>query len=94
MGLGYRIEYEQTNRKLHDIEKKKFRLPIMAVCGVVLVGMLLIPKGREVLWDWILPGDSAVTTAALEGLAENLRVGNSFDDAVMVFCQEIIAGGT
>jgi hypothetical protein len=39
----------------------------------------------------LLPGDPAVTAAALENMTEGLRSGESLLDAVTAFCREIIA---
>lgn len=96
--MGYRIEYGQTVIKtpISDIERRKVSVKniCVAVLVAVLIGGLLIPQVRTVARDLILPGDSAVTAAALDGLVADLRSGTNIGDAVSVFCAEIISGGT
>ena len=40
---------------------------------------------------YLLPGDPAVTAAALENMAADLKAGQSVRDAITAFCAEIIA---
>lgn len=93
MDMGYRIEYGQTAVVKQIAEHKKKRFPAAVLCGVLLAGVLLFPQVREVLSDLLLPGDGAVTASALEGLADDLKEGETLEYAVRVFCQEIITGG-
>lgn len=90
--MGYRIEYGQTAVKIPTGNRKKKRFPFAMVIAVAIAGALMIPQCRKVLWDLLLPGDSAVTAAATEALVNDLRIGESVGDAVTAFCREIIAG--
>lgn len=92
MDVGYRIEYGQTAVKIQTVDRKKKRFPVAAIAALMLLAALMIPKSREVVRDLILPGDGMVTAAAIETLVDDLRAGESLEDAVTVFCQEIIAG--
>lgn len=87
--MGYRITYGEQTRK---------RLPVRHVAlgclAVLAVLALILPSGREVIRDILLPGDPAVTLDALHGMAEDLSQGISIGEAVTTFCGEIIAGGT
>ena len=92
MDVGYRIEYGKTAEKFQIVDRKKKPFPVAVVAGLMILATLMIPKSREVVRDLILPGDGAVTAAAIETLVDGLRAGESLGDAVTVFCQEIIAG--
>lgn len=89
--MGYRVEY-QTVRKVRRMEQKKSgQAALTAVFFVVflIITTLLWPEGREVLREILLPGDPAVTVAALETLAEELQTGVQLGDALENFCQSI-----
>lgn len=90
--MAYRIKYNLVgpNRKTTQKNKRTGAiLTVLGICGFVVIALHL-PWARDLL----LPGDSAVTAAALEDLAENLQQGESLMDAITVFCRNIIANGT
>ena len=91
--MGYSIQYDRgkswkypmrpsKNVKTHRI------IPIVLVL-VFLAGFISM-GGLDVLKDWILPGDADVTEAALSGLINDIRAGESVKDAVTVFCLGIL----
>jgi hypothetical protein len=61
-------------------------LLVVAAVTVKSVGLQWV---REVL----LPGDPAVTAAALEGFVLDIKEGDTLVDAITAFCQEIVNGG-
>ena len=67
-------------------------LLLTAVC--LLVFLLLVnsfwPKGAEVLRSFLLPGDAAVTVAALEDLSAELRNGEDISSALESFCRKVL----
>ena len=91
--MGYRIEYGQSAVKIPIIDKKKKRFPFLLIGVGVLLAAMLLPQTRVMLRDFLLPGDSAVTAAAMETFIDDLQAGQSIGEAVTVFCREIIAGG-
>ena len=89
--MGYRVEYE-TVRKVRRMEQKRSgtaALTVMFFVVFLLLTSLLWPEGREVLQEIFLPGDPAVTVAALETLADELQTGAQLGDALENFCQSI-----
>ena len=93
--MAYRIVYGEEPE---FGKRKSIRMRVVAaytfVC-LVLWGLLTVkfwPEGREVLEEFLLPGDPAVTRQALSHMAENLRSGEAIGDAVVVFCREIVDG--
>lgn len=90
--MGYRVEYE-TVRKVRRMEQRTTRLPALTAAAFVLFLVLVgsfWPKGKEVLREILIPGDPAVTVAALEDLAEELKTGTELDDALENFCQTVV----
>ena len=55
----------------------------------VLFGASILPVTRKMLVDMIIPGDTAVTTAALECLVQDLEQGETIDDAIAVFYETV-----
>lgn len=84
--MGYQIDYTPP---------KKRRLGPMTA-GWFLVCLLLVsllwPRGRQLIATAIFPGDRAVTTAALETTARNLREGQPLGLALEGFCRRILEG--
>lgn len=89
----YRIEYTNglaTKKSARNISIKP--KPILISAAIVAVAALLLwPDGRMLIRDLLLPGDEAATAAALTGLVNDLKDGQSIGTAVEVFCREIIA---
>ena len=90
--MAYRIKYNLVGPDRKSTQKNKRAWTIVTILGIggLMAIALHLPWARNLL----LPGDSAVTAAALEGLAENLQQGESLMDAITVFCRSIIANGT
>ena len=86
--MGYRIVYGKQEK--WKFPKKKTLLLVFAAMAMVV---MLWPAGRNALREWMLPGDTEVTSQALQGLAADLSDGESLGDAVTAFCKEIIQGG-
>lgn len=89
--MAYRIAYENIGpKKQKRSNRVKVLSSIIVICGVLAVVLhsLQLPWVQKLL----LPGDSAVTAAALEGLAENLSQGKPLGDAITVFCRRVING--
>ncbi len=89
--MSYEIEYDmQDLPKTVGKPRKASPWAILAVvlCLLLALGIktLSLPWVQEVL----LPGDPAVTAAALENMAQNLKNGDSLLEAVTAFCQEIV----
>lgn len=89
--MAYRIEYDETGVKRQTVRNKRF--PLLWILLFAVGTAMLIPGVRLAVWHWILPGDGAVTAAALGELVTDLRDGESLADAVSVFCREIIEHG-
>lgn len=75
--MGYRVDYEPAKKR------GGFLLPLAAVlaAAVLLVG-LCWPEGAEVLRDALVPGDPAVTAAALEEFAGEVHAGVPVGEAL------------
>lgn len=90
--MGYRIEYG-SDQKYCRIPRARpgaammtvlvFSLFVFAVC-------IFWQEGREVLSGILFSGDPDGTFVALEEMADKLREGTDFREAVMVFCREIL----
>ncbi len=87
--MGYKITYPAVGKRNYPTRKPlpAWVLPV----GLISVFLLAITiyNGSA---NWLLPGDPAVTEAAITEMIEKLSQGEAFSDAVTAFCKEIIAG--
>ena len=90
--MSYRIVYG-PEKKLPTRKISRLRMAIVcSLCiGLLIAGLRETGIG-EVLWHWMLPGDPAVTEAALSGLVDQIRDGDDFSQAMTVFCRVILDG--
>lgn len=95
--MGYRIDYGQPSDRKYPVLSSRRPLPAL-LCGALALFVLLTslywPEGREALRDLLIPGDAAVTAEAFAAMLENVRAGEDVQDAVTVFCREILEHGT
>lgn len=92
--MGYRIDYSQGGNT--PVRKKRSStLPLFTVLFFLLF-LLLTGKywrqGSQILQELLLPGDAAVTAAAIQNLTSALKTGQSFSDAFANFCLQVIQG--
>ena len=93
--MAYCITYESVKKP-----KSRFRLgrkgwvAIALVLVLVLGAMAVKSSGLDFVKTYLLPGDPAVTAAALEDMAEDLRQGESLFAALREFCEEIVEHGS
>lgn len=80
--MAYRVVY-QAAKKVRGAEKR--RSGAAALVGLALVLGVLTPWGRELL----IPGNPAVTVGALRELSEDLKAGQSLEEALEAFCREV-----
>ena len=90
--MAYKIQYTpEDNARYPKLKKSK---PILwkrwLFAAGILAGILWIrQKGIP---DFLIPGDPVVTTAAAKNMISNLQQGTSVNEAVTVFCKEILHG--
>ena len=92
--MGYRVEYDSV-KKVRGVQKRTAGR--LAMTGVFFLVFLVLvacfwPEGASILRDALLPGDSAVTAAALEELARQVSQGTDLSQAVTEFCRDLLAG--
>lgn len=90
--MGYVMKYHQhlCKQLIRTGKGKKKRCVMKWVCllGVLLFGLSL---RRNAFWrEFSIPGDSAVTVAAVETFVEELEAGVPLDAAFRSFCMEIV----
>ena len=92
--MGYRIDYSTAGSLRQPLKKKTSWAAFAAlVCVLGLVFGAMLIKNTAFAWVkmYLLPGDPAVTAAALENMAADLKAGQPVWDAITAFCAEIIA---
>ena len=87
--MAYKIIYPTVGKRNYPTRKA---MPAWALPVALLSALFLVITVYNGSANWLLPGDPAVTEAALREMIENLSQGEAFGDAVTAFCKEIIAG--
>ncbi len=91
--MGYRVEYGSV-KKVRGSETRAPRAAAFTALFFLLFLLLVNtfwPQGAEMLRDIVLPGDPAVTAAALEEFTMELKDGAKLSGAFTAFCQRILA---
>lgn len=87
--MAYSITYGQGGIRRRE-RKGKW---IVAIVILLLVGAFRLSPWYEGAASLLLPGDSAVTAAAIEAFAQRISEGESVAQAWTCFCREIIENG-
>ena len=92
--MVYRIDYIPVGKRRYSTGRKAalWLLPTLTVLLLLAAAFALSFHYGSA--DWLLPGDPAVTRAALTDLIESLKAGELFPDAVTAFCREVLSSGT
>lgn len=95
--MGYRITYESfgEERKMPANKRRNSAIAAGILVAALITGAFAVKHtGLRWVQEYLLPGDPAVTAAALEGFAQDLKEGESIKDAIITFCREIMENGT
>ena len=94
--MSYRIEYgsEVPKQFLQPIIKRHVRT-LTAIC--ILLFSLTVgkfwPDGRQILQQYVIPGELSMTEQAFSDMISELNEGVKLEEAVVTFCQQIIDYG-
>lgn len=92
VGMAYKIQYTPQNNRRYPLTIKNIQIEWgrwLTVLLIITAALWLRLKGVP---DFLIPGDPVVTKSAAEMLFEEIRAGESVNDAVAVFCKEILDG--
>ena len=92
MSMGYKIEYGNRGR-MRFCKPARKPLPkwcVAAGCLALVLAAAAFGWQSEQVMEFLLPGDAAVTAAALQPLLSELRSGEGLREAVTAFCTEIL----
>lgn len=91
--MGYRIVYGPMPKTVEAGRRCSYRLYWLTALFLMLLVLLVKlywPEGVQVLRSCLLPGEMTSTEQAVNGLISDLQGGESFGDAVTVFCRQIL----
>jgi len=94
--MAYNIQYSLHYREKYPPKKGNTRILKKILAGLLLFSatVLLYKLHQEgILREFLIPGDADITVAAMEALANDLKYGIPFKDAVTAFCIEILEHG-
>lgn len=87
--MAYTIHYSPKDQKRYPAKKKDRRktLKILVILIIMLCTMLMGLRGIP---DFMIPGDPAVTKAAVKTMIYEMECGTPISDAVTAFCKQIL----
>ena len=89
--MAYRISYDANETKPGKrVDLKKIAIIFMVV-AVIACAITINTVGLGWVRRVLLPGDPAVTAAALDEMLSDIRDGVPIVEALKTFCQEIVA---
>ena len=90
--MAYKIQYSPETRRRYPgvkirnrIQRGSWVLLLLIVTAACLVQFYGIP-------DLLIPGDPVVTREAAATMMNELKEGTSLNEAITVFCKEILHG--
>ena len=90
--MAYRIQYSPEDKKRYPGVKKRIQVRTGQWVVVLLAFGAALCLRIYGVPDFLIPGDPVVTREAAELMMDQLQNGNSLNDAVTVFCKEILHG--
>ena len=90
--MAYRIDYQSVS-KAKKAKKRRYPILILSICLLALLLFNTVLKDqRAMLLRIIFPGDAAITMTSLDNMLTQLKAGAPFQEAMLAFCQQVIAG--
>lgn len=85
--MGYRIEYPSPAPKWKHRELSWKQRCLTALLLLALLFSALIPAGRRIWMDMLIPGEDSVTQAAISNLVDEMRQGENLEEVFFAFCK-------
>lgn len=90
--MAYKMEYGMKTPVVCStvqVQKKQRRKPKLWIIISVCIALITVCAATDIL----IPGDAAVTKAAMSNMVNNIREGEQVVDAFAAFCQTVLQGG-
>ena len=90
--MAYKIQYSPEKNKNYPQNKRNTKHSYTQLFVAALIIMAVIWVRVNGVPDCLVPGDPVVTRAATATMLNELRAGEPLNNAVTVFCKEILYG--
>ena len=90
--MGYKILYENKEKKRHNYLRVQILISTFLLLFALCVRVSW-PAGRAFIQRLLVGEEFSQGAEAVMVLLQNLEEGTSIQDAVTVFCQELLYGG-
>ena len=90
--MAYKMEYGMKAPVVYStvhVQKKQRSKPKLWIIISVCIALITVCAATDIL----IPGDAAVTKAAMSNMVNNIREGEQVVDAFAAFCQTVLQGG-
>ena len=90
--MAYKIQYTPEDNARYPKMKNSKTIPWKRWLFAIAIFAAVLWVREKGVPDFIIPGDPEVTTAATKNMISNLQEGAKVNEAVTVFCKEILNG--
>ena len=90
--MAYQINYSPESSSRYPQSQKKYHIDWVkctVLCLLLLTALWVRINGIP---DFLIPGDPQITRSAAETMVADIRAGEKLENAVTVFCKEILNG--
>ena len=94
--MSYRIEYGTAIPERFQPPVIKRHIRTLTAIFILLFSLAVgkfWPDGRQILRQYVIPGELSVTERAFSDMISELNEGVKLEEAVVTFCQQIIDHG-
>lgn len=90
--MAYKIQYTPEDNTRYPKLKKQKPIPWKRWLFAIAILAAVLWVRQKGVPDFLIPGDPEVTTVATKNMITNLQEGAKVNEAVTVFCKEILNG--
>ena len=88
--MSYKISYTPEDTKRYPLMRKRKPFPWLKCVTVIFVIAAALWVKKQDIPEFLIPGDPDITKSAVQTMVSEVREGESLEDAVFVFCKEIL----
>ena len=88
--MAYKIQYKSGDDRRYPIKQLKRKRRYSSIIFACFILIALLSGSLFRVYDKLLPAELQSTKIATLMLLETLKEGKSIEDAVLVFCRQII----
>ena len=90
--MAYKIQYTPESNRRYPLQRQRKPWQWSKILVIILLLGAVVWIRHVGLPDFLIPGETELTKAAVQSMMGNLQAGIPVGDAVTAFCKQIIYG--